>query len=246
MEVALRIHIVPLGFEVDRIVEPLLRMKADRAHIVVREGRERAAGFLRQIEERLGDSVPLERVACDIHSLVSCMSTYGRLVKEARDDGHQVFVNVSSGGTIPALAGMLTSMMWGAIPYYVRPERYASLEADEPISYGVQEIFEIPGYPVQTPGADLVAALDYLNREEALGHRVSKLGLIKFLKRVELLDSVEGESRQALYRALETRFVGPLRDKWGYVREEGETRAKRLRITDEGRLALRIFGYLRP
>ena len=53
--VNLRIHIAPVGFEIDRIAIPAKQMKADRVWLIMHEepSKDRAQGFMEKIKTHL-------------------------------------------------------------------------------------------------------------------------------------------------------------------------------------------------
>ncbi len=53
--VNLRIHIAPVGFEIDRIAIPAKQMKADRVWLIMHEepSKDRAQGFMEKIKTQL-------------------------------------------------------------------------------------------------------------------------------------------------------------------------------------------------
>ena len=122
MQPPLRVHLCPVGFERDRILLPVLQQKADLVYVIVREPERDAAHhaeFLMAALATAGVEVRQERCPYEMYAL---LNLFGRLIQA--HPGQHVFVNISTGGTIAAVAGTLAAMMWGAQPYHVEPERY--------------------------------------------------------------------------------------------------------------------------
>src|SRR5919204_1362734 len=127
----LRIHVAPVGFEVDRIAFPAIKMKADRVWLIVHSEPHTDKGdrFVKSIEARLNDA----RIEClkaqadriDLFDMLRALRTIF-----LREKGNSILVNVSVGSKIQAIASMMACMMFkdlGMIkPYYVVPERYTS------------------------------------------------------------------------------------------------------------------------
>jgi len=243
MKPRLRVHICPVGFEEDRIVIPISKLKADKVYLITKSGEDSAKGAIQRIITAL-KSQKLEPtvVCCDIHNLEECFSTISEILYREASEGNEVYVNVSSGTNILCIAGTMACMMWGGAPYYVIPKTYAPRDA--PLHLGVEKIFELPRYRMFPPSRDLIAILGFiLSKKRAVSHSE----LISFLKSKGLIKTEsEKHMRPSLveYQQLENNFLRELRDQRGYVIETGKTRAKRVHITEEGKTALRMFGFL--
>ncbi len=122
MQPPLRVHLCPVGFERDRILTPAIDQRADRVHLILRDP-ERDAGhhadFLQEQLAAAGVQVERERCAYEMYAL---LGLFGDLIR--RYEGQHVFINISTGGTIAAVAGTLAGMMFGAQLYHVEPLSY--------------------------------------------------------------------------------------------------------------------------
>jgi len=239
----LRVHICPIGFEEDRIVIPLRKLKADKVYFITKSGKDLAEGAIQRITQALrAQGLEPTVVGCNIHSLEESFRTISKILYKEAFEGNDVYVNVSSGTNILCIAGTMACMMWGGIPYYVIPETYA--HRDEPLHLGVKKIFELPRYRMFPPRRELISILEFISSKR---RGVSHGELIAFLKSKGLIKidekTVERPS-QAGYQQLENNFLRELRDERGYVKETGKTRAKRVHLTEIGETALRMFGFL--
>ena len=239
----LRVHICPVGFEEDRIVIPISKLKADKVYLITQSGEDLAKGAVQRIVTAL-KSQKLEPtvVCCDIHNLEKCFSTISEILYREASEGNDVYVNASSGTNILSIAGTMACMMWGGIPYYAIPETYTY--RNEPLHLGVKKIFELPRLRIIPPRSDLIAILGFISSKK---RGVSHSELVAFLKSRGLIKT-EGRKferpSQVENQQLENSFLRELRDQRGYVIETGKTRAKRVHLTDEGETALRMFGFL--
>ncbi|MFZ0965915.1 MAG: DUF6293 family protein [Candidatus Bathyarchaeia archaeon] len=239
----LRVHVCPVGFEEDRIVIPISELKADRVYLITKSGEDLAKDAVQRIITAL-KSQKLEPtvVCCDIHDLEECFCTISEILYREALEGNDVYVNVSSGTNILCIAGTMACMMWGGVPYYVIPKTYAP--RGEPLHLGVKKIFELPRYRIFPPRRELISILGFISSKN---RAVSHSELIAFLKSQGLIKT-ENEKltrpSQSEYQQLENNFLRELRDERGYVVETGETRAKRVHLAEEGKTALRMFGFL--
>jgi len=239
----LRVHICPVGFEEDRIVIPISELKADKVYLITKSGEDLANGAIQRIITALR-SLKLEPtvVECDIHSLEECFCKISEILYKEALQGNDVYVNVSSGTNILCIAGTMACMTWGGAPYYVIPKTYAP--KGEPLHLGVRKIFELPRYRITPPRRELISILEFISGKN---RAVSHSELIALLKTKGLIKT-ENEKltrpSQSEYQQLENNFLRELRDQRGYVIETGETRAKRVHLTSEGKTALKMFGFL--
>ncbi|MFC7231662.1 DUF6293 family protein [Saliphagus sp. GCM10025308] len=246
-----RVHVVPLGFEYARVKEPILRWKADRVVPIEYRDGDREIPFVRALLEDLeaNERITVDRRSCDIFDLYDTLGTISAAIADYADD--DVFVNLSAGSKITAIAGMIACMATGARPIYARPSYgpEASRIPDEPLHEEVAEIFELPRYPIERPSDVHVAFLAHVDAEtsETASGRyrgVSKTDLIDFAleSTFPFVARSEATTRKGYYRLLDRHAVNPLLEK-GYLEVEKVGREKYVTLTEDGRNALRAFRY---
>ncbi|HYY50778.1 MAG TPA: DUF6293 family protein, partial [Nitrososphaeraceae archaeon] len=149
----LRVHVAPVGFEVDRIVLPAINMKADRVWLIVHAGAKADKGdkFVKAIQAKLKDA----RIEC-LKALADRIDHFDilRVLRTIilKEKGNSILVNVSVGSKIQAIASMMSCMMFKDIsmikPYYVVPERYNSSQEDQEETEGLKDIIGLPEYKI--------------------------------------------------------------------------------------------------
>ena len=249
-----RVHIAAIGFEVERVTDAIEQDRADRVYLLSREGSDVAAPFVAAVERRLR-ALPwppaVQRVTADIWDLFDCLAAYRRIfAAEHRLDRRSprsapVRVNVSTGTKVTAIAGMLACMLWNGEPYYVRVSK-AWYSGRVPRLRAVNDIVDrvdpIGVYELRTPAEELVEVLEALQRR---GGSLRKFELIRELG----LDRPNGTlskpiSPQACHGRLRRRLA-PLEEKWGFIRSGPGGPRGRIVLTEQGRLALVLFGHSR-
>jgi hypothetical protein len=220
-----RIHICPVSPDIDRIVLPLVRMKADRAILVTeRAPPEGARATLDPVTARLdAEHVAWETLACDPGDFLDCLRTLSPAVRRAAADGDHVLANVSTGELLLPLAVAVAGMLWGAELYYVIP----SAEGTPPDGPG--GVVAVPRYRIERPSEGAVACLRALARHGDMLPRRALIGAL----RLDGVTLARSECPRALYVALE-RLVGPLLER-GWVAERAVGGVKLVLITEEGR-----------
>jgi Family of unknown function (DUF6293) len=246
-----RVHVVPVGFEVERITEPLVAERADRVYLVTRRERNAAAPFVEEVVRRLRRaSGPIDvRIAgTDPWSVFETLSAY-RAIFEAEHrterGAHGVLpirVNVSTGTKITAIAGTLACMLWNGEPYYVQVSRswYSDRTPRVRAAHDVIERVEpVNVYELRSPAPELVEVLEALDR---WGGTLRKRELLRELR----LDRPSADGTPAVSPQAQhgrpRRRLDPLEERWGFVKTEATGPRARVRLTEQGRVALTLFG----
>jgi len=235
----LRVHIAPVGFEVDRIVIPAKRRKADRVWLMVHENRadDKAGPFVEKVRRQL-QRANIE-VATEHHDRLGLFKII-RSVRDIieREKGNNVYVNLASGSKIQAIGGMMACMMFNSqknvYPFYVEARDYLGFKG--PISTGVKGISDIPPYDIQIPEERHIGALRIIMER---GGRLTKKEMAE-LADLEGLITVNAEKdnySQARFASLDKNIIQPLLERWGFVMVDKVGRARWIEVTEEGRNA---------
>jgi hypothetical protein len=230
-----KVHIVPVAFEFDRAVLPVLEIGADKIYLLT--GAQEGEGPLtsamgmrvkRKLQKRVKDVEIVNYGFYDYNNI------FRHLVKIARDEkDNHVMINLSSGGRIVAIAGTLAASMYGWNPYYAKPEEYGGKER----SKGLDEIFEIMTYPVAKPEDELVTCLSLMD-----GIETQKSLMLKLEKTGIFVDEVPGKKlSKRSYMEFKRSYMDPLVEK-GWITKDTKGRTSRLEITKEGGEIVKIFG----
>lgn len=228
-----RVHVVPLGYEEDRVVEPAKQLKADRVVILTLRDNDDEIGqdCLETVEDQLEDAdIETEVKECKIFDINESIRLLRQTIQDTnlKDD---VKVNVSSGTKITAMAGMISCMFTDASAFYVRVNSYD----ENGIGRDVEEMYTVPSYPVSEPDFQLIQILDYIKENSEDGVILSDIGdfvLENNLPAVESSDKESGDGDE-IYPLLRNQIVGPLL-KRGLIREVPAAGAKYVKITQEG------------
>ncbi len=185
-----RVHVAPVGFEVERITEPLLADRADRVYLLTRAERDAAAPFVDEISRRLGRArwpMEVRVVRTDLWDVFGALESLRAIFDAERrtdrnaSDVLPLRVNVSTGTKITAIAGTLSCMLWKGEPYYVQVSR-AWYSDRTPKVAAVHDVVErvdpVNVYELRAPAPELVAVLEALDRR---GGSLRKHALIREL-----------------------------------------------------------------
>jgi hypothetical protein len=204
MKTPLRVHICVVGYELDRISQAAIDQKADKVVLITQKENDSGRDYFIENRRRIIDKgiEVQEEFVDDIRDLPHLL----RIIKKVIDNEHKensIFINISSGSTLSAIAGTISSMMFEKerkiIPYYVKPKTYKQ-DIDEetglkPQTEGIEVIKKILTFQMQLPSKELMIVLKYLKEEEEKGHTVTKKDLIEFSKEEEHLKLIRETKR---------------------------------------------------
>lgn len=238
-KVRLRVHFVPVGFEVDRAVEPLKALRADAAILITFSRTDRVSASLKAIVERLEKSrIPSHVVECNVWDVAVVATEVGSIVAGARH--HEYFFNVSTGPKTACIAGTIAGMFWPIKLYYAPVDYSAKTRLNKqdypfrpPVSF-------IPTF--ETPPLDrtVVTTLEHIVEagpisKGALISRLKSLGAIGPRQRPSVTPQALHAQTDAILRRL---------DSWGFVEIEGRGKAMRVRATEMGRAGAKMFHHV--
>src|ERR1043165_3961407 len=213
----LRVHIAPVGFEVDRIVLPASNMRANRVWLIIHSDSIDDAGqpFSKLISERLEkDQIEFKMEYADRTDLFDTLRVLRSIVLKEKNNA--ILVNVSVGSKIQAIASMMACMMFKDLamikPYYVVPERYNSSQEDKEETEGVKDIIGLPEYKIEIPSDKLIRCLALID-ERAMG-KITKRELkdVAIENNLIHVDDKKISTDQAAYMALNKNLIEPLFD----------------------------------
>jgi hypothetical protein len=256
----LRVHVAPVGFEVDRIVLPAIKMKADRVWLIIHSEPhlDKGDNFVKLIQAKLKDArIDCLQAQADRIDLFDILRALRTIV--LREKGNSILVNVSVGSKIQAIASMMACMMFKDIamikPYYVVPERYNSSlvkeDEEKQETEGVKDIIGLPEYKIEIPTDKLIRCLDIINKKTdskitkrelkdlAIDHNLIYIDDNK--KTIGGKKRVREYSDQAAYMTLNKNLIEPLLD-WRFITESKIGSHHVVSLTDDGKHALKFLN----
>ncbi|MFW3145817.1 MAG: DUF6293 family protein [Thermoplasmatota archaeon] len=197
-----RIHVIPMGLELDRIIGGLKEYPTNR--VILLNGRDPSTEIERmsrkngqRIREMVRATMDIEEIELDIFDFYKAARQLRKLFQDLADEGWSVHVNLSTGNRIVSSAALLASFMTGATPYYVRPERYSIPEDQEVLSYGVEEVIRIPSVRIMGPDVKQETVLRVLGgMGGSARHETSLIAPLDEVKNF-FTERKEGESKRA-------------------------------------------------
>lgn len=235
-----RVHIMPVGFEFDRIVVPAEQYRADQVVLIGHEGDESGSEgeeywnrVTAELEER---DIPYNDLGCDMFDLYSSLGTIAKAITTHSDD--DVYVNLSTGSKITAIAGMIASMVLDTTAYYVR-----ALDYDDGGPTDIVDVIDLPMYPIDAPDKEQVGVLEFIEMWTEHEGPPTKGEIIHFSEQESLAYIRQNVAGKGKYRLLDTHIVEPLKER-GWIDESKQGRNKVLSLTADGEAALQAFRWM--
>jgi len=234
-----RVHIAPVGFEIDRIILPLKETKADKLWLLVHEktAEDKSGPYLEMIRKqckKLG--VELEISYADRLSIFKVIKSVKEIITQ--EENNYIYVNVASGSKIQAIACMMACMILKECkniqPFYAEPESYAVFEGKQQ-SFGIKDTIPLPTYEIQTPKPKLLQALKIIH--DAENQKITKKEMAEIAEEQGLI-TINAEKlnhSQARFASLDKNIIEPLENKWGFIEIEKVGRNRWIKITQEGK-----------
>ena len=234
----LRVHIAPVGYEIDRIVMPAIKLRAEKVILLVHDNpsQDKAVKFYDKISTLLKkQNIEVSKEYHNRLDLFQIIKTVKNLINQEK--GNFISVNIASGSKIQAIGCMMASMMFNddknVNPFYVEAKKYLGFSG-KPISKGIKDIEYIPAYEIQKPEERHIQALKIIVDS---GGRISKKDMAKIAVEQKLIVvNAENES-QATFASLDKGIISAFENEWGFVKVNKIGRTRWIEITDEGKHA---------
>lgn len=240
----LRVHIAPVGFEVDRIVISAKKAKADKVWLVIHNNssEDKAIPFIDKVQKQLKNAgIKVELARADRTDLFQTIKAIKDIIlKEQEND---IFVNVASGSKIQAIACMMACMIFNdkknVKPFYAHAEEYVGFSGKEQ-SKGVKKLQELPSYEIQRPRPELIKALKIISD---YGKKIPKKILAQKADDEKLItvNARDENYEQARFASLDKNIIQPLADHWKFAEVEKVGRSRYVKITEAGKNAVEFL-----
>ena len=257
-------HIVPLGFEIDRVTKPLEKAAVNKVYLLTTLS---SAGYdvemnkrqeiyyqavKRILEERL---VEVEYAEVELFNLLNVMKKVAELIVSEQEKKNNVFVNMSAGGTLAAVAATLAGMANKAAVYFVEATDYSKSPEEEKL-HGISKIEGTPkvtfltNLPIILPdemGKLTLAALcrkgTQIEADEILNLLIEnkmRPDLFKDEKAINLQEDRRKQSQKN--RIYLNKLVLDELEEIGYIKITKAGRHNKIEITESGKQIAYLIG----
>jgi hypothetical protein len=215
-------------------------MRADKVYLISYRPDDVASPYLAKIKATLFPKykqIQIEEDFIDLWNLYDCIAKFKEIV--GKETGNLVYINVSTGTKVTAIAGTIVSMLLRCTPYYAKVN-YGPQQLATPPTEFVEDPFEVPVYRIMKPRAQSIAILQLITesggviRKKELIQKLIKAGLIRSATKRELTPSAAHNQLRGMLQ--------PLVKDWLFVNIESRGRTSNVTLTEHGKTALRIFA----
>lgn len=247
-----KVHVAFLGWEIERIIEPVVQMLGNRLIIIcLPKERERAWNYLEEIKKQLEKKgITVDVIEAPLLNMVELLEILNKIFQVERSKGNELFVNVSAGTKISASASTIASMSKpGITAYYANPKEYIpAKEFDYPktLSKGIKEIYALPECQIEIPEKKYIRTLHVIKNKIDISPESDRVYLKDLIEDLEKLGIInvkynknERKHTSSLYMAT-TSLVRNL-DKWNYIEISPKRRNKYITMTLKGENAIKMY-----
>jgi len=241
----LRIHISPVGFEIDRVVLPAIHLKADRVWLVTHSHPydDKGSTFTIKIKNILEENkIECLEESADRRDLFDTLRALRSII--LKEKGNNIMVNTSTGSKIQSIASMMACMMFkdfGNIqPYYAEPEKYRS-NPDEQETEGLKKIIELPDYRIEIPNRNLIKCLELIDKEKNSSVTKKKLKDLAIEENLIRVSEDKENKEISAYMALNKNIIEPLQN-WNFINIKKIGNSKIVTLSTDGLNALKFLN----
>jgi len=233
-----RVHIAPLGFEIDRIMLPLKETKADKLWLLIHEktAEDKSGPYLEKIKKECRKMrVELKISYADRLNMFKIIKSVKEII--VAEENNYIYVNVASGSKIQAIACMMACMILKECkniqPFYAEPETYAAFEGKQQ-SFGIKDTFPLPTYEIQIPKQKLLDALKIIHESKNQKITKKEMAIVAEERGLITINAEKSNHSQARFASLDKNIIEPLVGEWNFVEVEKIGRNRWIKITQEG------------
>ncbi|UCH89049.1 MAG: hypothetical protein JSV49_12590 [Thermoplasmata archaeon] len=231
-----------MGLEIDRVLAGLRHYPTNFAVFIYGTNpkldvEQKARSNGKKIEKMINATVNVRHEFVDHYDFQNAFNKLFEIFNSLKDDGYNIYVNLSSGSRIISSAALLVSFMTDSIPYYVYPTKYNISKTTTVLSKGYENVVQLPIMAIDTPSDKEIMVLNALKKS---GGSISKQNeLIPILENLQFFTPKKEREDMKRYnarlRAKLNRFISNLA-KRNFVALKKEGRTVTVTLTHSGQL----------
>ena len=211
-----RIQIAPVGFEVDRVVLPAIREKAEKVYLMVHKDRskDKATKYAAAIQRKLkAKNIETALVYCDWENIEEITRVARDLI--LKESSNEVAINLASGSKNHAIgldrACMTFRKRKHIHPFYPEAEKWTAWKYPKQQSTGVKKIKQISIHRIIVPEPELIEALKEIKKNSV--HIPTLKGRVGIRKKDLAIAMYGDDSKQNLTK-LQRNITQKLKKPW--------------------------------
>jgi len=264
-----RVHLIPLGHEIDRAVKPFNTYRAERAYVIVvpdnadldEQMLEKQRHYTKRVcEGLLAVGVRPDVAYCNMFDILDVLRVVSSLIVREKRQGNDVLINMSACGRMTSVAVTMAAMVHGVTADYGHADRYATgddaaFEADHGLSIvETGRVEPLYNFSIMMPDAECQLLLCELYRR---GQGMTSEDLLDFchMKGFEGDDKLppekknktgeysSGPKNREILNRTNRKYLHKL-EAAGYITRIWSGRRFSVHITDAGRYIACVSGLL--
>jgi len=233
----LRVHIAPVGYEIDRIVIPAKERKADKVWLLVHDNpsEDKALSYIEKITKLLKkEKIKVVKEYHNRLDMFQIIKSVKKIIEQENENS--IFVNLASGSKIQAIACMMACMMFNdkknLVPFYAEAKEYPGFSGKQ-MSYGVKNLTQVPIYEIKIPDEKLIRALKLIKDN---GGKLTKKQMAGLADKQGIItvNAEENNYSQARFASLDKNIIQPLLEKWKFIDVEKVGRNRWIKLNQDG------------
>ncbi len=236
----LRVHIIPIGnASAERVMEPLKTLRPEKIYLYTASFEDAFLKDYNEIKSRLKSELNLSEKdiiegKINYYDLVECMTEIAKIYHIENSMGNNVYINIS-GGTMLSVAGSLSRLFFGIMPYFTKVDYINHKFSKDPF------IPNIPNLSLDILSKNHVLFLTAIKRfmDENTEISISKKDCIDIINDLNLFHE-SWEKKSNFYNKLNTHFLDELERKT-IIKVEKKPRGK-IFLTEEASFVISVFG----
>jgi len=243
-----RIQIAPVGFEIDRVVIPAKKEKAEKVYLMVHKNITEAnyavhKKYYTLIQKKLkAAKIETELVYCDWKNIEEITRVARDLI--LKETGNEIAINLASGSKNHAIgldrACMTFRKRDNIHPFYPEAKNYRAVKYPCQQSSGVKQIKQVPIHRIIVPEPELIEALRIIkdNSTDIPLHKGKK-----GVKKKDLATAYFGDSSKVNLTKLQRNITQQLKKTWRAIEIIQVGQSDWISLTDEGKYLRYVLKY---
>lgn len=255
-------HIIPVGYEFDRIVSPFLGengLKTNRVYIISSIYDVQAPLDVLEKHQKYVNKVKTELESIDIKvilvptnliNLLEVIQTITNIIAEEKSQGNLVYINMSGAGRLTSVASTLSGMAHNVTVYYVESDGYADDDPRmEQHGYTIVEepkITYLKNFQIDIPEEAQLKTLAKIMTEGRMRtvDIIEYLGSEGFEEYADDYYDMKRNEKSAVMMRLQRNILNKLIEK-GYIKKTKLGREKEYEVTETGKYVASISGLIK-
>ena len=235
-----RIQIAPVGFEIDRVVIPAKKEKAEKVYLMVHKNITEAnyavhKKYYTLIQKKLkAAKIETELVYCDWKNIEEITRVTRDLILKEADN--EIAINLASGSKNHAIgldrACMTFRKRDNIHPFYPEAKNYRAVKYPCQQSSGVKQIKQIPIHRIIVPEPELIEALKIIEQN---GRDIPMHKGKKGIKKKDLAAAYFGDSSKVNLTKLQRNVTQKLEKTWRAIEIIQVGQSDWISLTNEGK-----------